>query len=345
VAVQSELRPTVAALGRAWLAGTVLLTLGAFAVTIALAPPAGAPPGRALQWLLFVGSSVHVATTAWFLTVREVRAHARAHPQRYVVAPIALVGAAAVVAALVPSAASTWLLLAFFAWQFFHIQKQNVGMVALAGVSHGVGSAGRAERIAIMAAGLAGITGLLANPELLQLSVDPHLRLLFPLAACGFAIAVAGGIVVLWQRPAPSRPVAFVAVYLASLLFFAPVFVFQSPYAAVAGITIAHGYQYLLIMGLLAGARRPGRSTLVSLAVLVNLGLVGGAALNLASHLHSGGPAGRAVFGAYLGLVMTHFVIDAGLWRLRDEFPRTFLTERLPYLLGSARPADRSRAG
>ena len=30
---------------------------------------------------------------------------------------------------------------------------------------------------------------------------------------------------------------------------------------------------------------------------------------------------------------MAHFVIDAGLWRLRDEFPRTFLRERLPYLL------------
>jgi hypothetical protein len=31
---------------------------------------------------------------------------------------------------------------------------------------------------------------------------------------------------------------------------------------------------------------------------------------------------------------MAHFVIDAGIWRLRDEFPRQFLTSRLPYLLG-----------
>jgi hypothetical protein len=30
---------------------------------------------------------------------------------------------------------------------------------------------------------------------------------------------------------------------------------------------------------------------------------------------------------------MAHFVIDAGLWRLRDEFPRTFLRDSLPYLL------------
>jgi hypothetical protein len=30
---------------------------------------------------------------------------------------------------------------------------------------------------------------------------------------------------------------------------------------------------------------------------------------------------------------VAHFVIDAGLWRLRDEFPRRFRTERLPFLL------------
>jgi hypothetical protein len=31
---------------------------------------------------------------------------------------------------------------------------------------------------------------------------------------------------------------------------------------------------------------------------------------------------------------MTHFVIDGRLWRLRDEFPRRWLAERIPQLLG-----------
>jgi hypothetical protein len=42
----------------------------------------------------------------------------------------------------------------------------------------------------------------------------------------------------------------------------------------------------------------------------------------------------------FLGAVMAHFVIDAGLWRLRDEFPRLFLTSRLPFLI----PPPGSRA-
>jgi hypothetical protein len=34
--------------------------------------------------------------------------------------------------------------------------------------------------------------------------------------------------------------------------------------------------------------------------------------------------------------VMAHFVIDAGLWRLRDPFPRAFLASRVPSLLPGA---------
>ncbi len=71
----------------------------------------------------------------------------------------------------------------------------------------------------------------------------------------------------------------------------------------------------------------------IRLAVLCNVALLGGAALERASHLHGGAPAERLLFGAYLGAVMAHFVIDAGLWRLRDPFPRAFLARHVPSLV------------
>jgi hypothetical protein len=71
-------------------------------------------------------------------------------------------------------------------------------------------------------------------------------------------------------------------------------------------------------------------------AVFLNIGLIGGIALNLMSHLHNTAWPVRALYGAYLGAVMAHFVIDAGLWRLRDEFPRKFLRDSLPFLLARA---------
>ncbi|HEY1486559.1 MAG TPA: hypothetical protein VGF84_10670 [Micromonosporaceae bacterium] len=324
-----------------WLVGTVALTAGAFVVAIALAPAANAQPTRALEWLLFVGSSVHVASTGWFYAVPEVRAHMRTHRGRYVIAPLALVLATAATALLLPSHLFTWLLLGFFGWQFFHFQKQNLGMAALAGIAYGAGSVTPAERRALVVAGLAGTAGLLVHPELLQVTVDAQVRFLFPIAAVVFTVAVIAGGVLIARRSV--RPATFVAVYLLSLVFFGPVFVFASPYAAVAGLTIAHGCQYLLIVGLVADARgvttvampAPGRRA-ISLLVLLNLALIGGLALNAASHLHGGDAPARMLYGAYLGAVMAHFVIDAGLWRLRDEFPRTFLRDSLPYLL--ARP-------
>jgi hypothetical protein len=81
-----------------------------------------------------------------------------------------------------------------------------------------------------------------------------------------------------------------------------------------------------------AGGPRRGRR-LLRLATLCNVALIGGAALSAASHLHDSDAIGRFAFGAYLGVVMAHFVIDAGIWRMRDPFPRQFMATHLPQLV------------
>ena len=65
---------------RAWLWTSALVTLGALAAGAVLAPPATASPVPALIWLLFLGSSVHVAATGYLFTLPGVRAHATAQP-------------------------------------------------------------------------------------------------------------------------------------------------------------------------------------------------------------------------------------------------------------------------
>ena len=88
------------------------------------------------------------------------------------------------------------------------------------------------------------------------------------------------------RRPAADRPAGFCAMYLMALLFPLPIFVFRSPYAAVGGMTIAHGFQYLLLVGLVAAGNRRGTSRWLRLAVFATIALVGGALLSGASHLH-----------------------------------------------------------
>jgi len=321
---------------RAWLWLTIALTAGAFTVAAALAPPASAAPGRGLAWVLFVGSSAHVASTGWLYTLGDVRSYTASRPLRLRWVPAALLLSGALAAALLPPARFAWLLLPFFGWQFLHFAKQNLGMVALAASCADVVSPRPAERRALLAAATAGIGGLIARPALLQLRVDPRLGALFPLAAAAFGVAVVAGVALLMRRPPAQRPAGFTVMYVMALLFSVPVFVFGSPYAAVGGMTAAHGMQYLLLLGLVA-AGSGGR--LVRVAVLGNVALLGGAVLERASHLHGAAPAERLLFGAYLGAVMAHFVIDAGLWRLRDPFPRAFLARRVPYLVSSLPPA------
>jgi hypothetical protein len=325
----------------------VTLTLGAFAAAIALAPPASAPPASGLVWLLFVGSSVHVASTGWLYTLPDVREYARQRPARLILWPAALVVMSGAAAAVVPPATLAWCLLPYYAWQFFHFQKQNLGLAALAASSRRISSLRPAERRAIMTAGYAGIAGLIAHPGLLQLRTGvPGLSRLYPAAAAVFGGAVVAGLAAAARRPRGEGPAWFGVVYLISLGFFLPVFVFPSPYAAVGGMTIAHGLQYLLLLGLVAAGRPQAAGRITRLAVLANIALVGGAILSAASHLHgAAATAGRVAFGAYLGAVMAHFVIDATLWRLRDPFPRAFLAARVPGLLPDRVPAaDGSRA-
>ena len=326
---------------RVWLAATVTATVAAAVAAVALAPPRSAPAPEGLAFLLFVGSSVHVASTAWFYTVPDVRAYMRQHKARYVWCPFALITGAGAIAFVLPPPVLDWLLLPYFGWQFFHYQKQNLGVAALAAASHGAGSLRRNERRALIAAGLAAVAGLLARPSLLQLPVRPITPFLFPIALLVFIGSVAVGLGCLAVRRPMQRPPGFCAAYLTSLVFCLPVFLFSSPYAAVAGLTIAHGLQYLTLMGLVAAGGQRGTGRIVQIAALCNIALFGGALLSEASDQLTARPEVRVLFGLFLGAVMAHFVIDAGLWRMREAFPRAFLGSRLPYLV----PAPASPPG
>lgn len=330
-------------LARTWPWATAGLTAAALASAIVLAPSAGSPPVRALTWLLFTGSSVHVASTGYLLTVPAVRAYARAHPVRCWLMPAALITGAATVAAVIGPDAFQWLLLPYFGWQFYHYQKQNLGLAALAAAAGRLRPLATSERWPLLATGWSAAGALITRPGLLGLRLTPVARPAFAVALAVCLVAAAAGVTALARRPAAERGPGFSLVYLLALTFPVPVFVFSSPYAAIGGLTIAHGVQYLLLVSVVAaGPVRPGR-TLRFLA-LANIALIGGAALSAASHLHDAAAPGRLPFGAYLGVVMAHFVLDAGLWRMRDPLARTFLTAHLAFLRSPSR-ADPAAAG
>jgi hypothetical protein len=158
----------------------------------------------------------------------------------------------------------------------------------------------------------------------------------------GYLLVLVAGVCLLLLRRR-GQPVSASAMYVTALLFPLPIFVFTSPYAAVGGMTVAHGLQYLMLMALVARgpasmkAIRPTESGRAGLAVMCAIALVGGVALSATSHLHlSSSSILRGVFGLYLGIVCAHFVVDARLWRLSRPFPRAFLGSRIAFLSHSA---------
>lgn len=257
--------------------------------------------------------------------------------RRMIVLPLGLIICCAASGFLVPSTSLGWLLLPFFAWQFHHFQKQNLGLVVMFAASAGVTRPQKFERRSILLAGTSGMVALIANPALLQLDIYGPVGFGTALAVWGYVAVLVTGLLLFLRRPSRQRPPSFCAIYLSALLFPLPIMIFRSPYAAVGGMTIAHGLQYLMLMALVARGSGAGRSTGRSVPSLCGIALIGGSALSLTSHLHvSNAALLRGLFGVYAGLVCAHFLVDARLWRLSLPFPRAFLGSRIPYLLPQA---------
>jgi hypothetical protein len=327
--------------------GSVGITVGVSVVVVLLAQTKSASATDLLGGLIVFGYTGHVASTAWLARFPELRAMTRHRPVRLLVIPAFLVVGVCVAACLVSSSARPWLLLSFFVWQFHHFQKQNLGLTTMSARAYGVATLGRVERRALLVAGASGIAALVAHPTLLDLRPGYRLAWLFLFAGALWIGSVLTGLMAMSRRPRADRPTALLLCYASGLLFFGPAFVFRSPYEAVAPLVIAHGVQYLWLLGTMAADRSPSEPSvgvgrrIRALTMLGCVVLAGGLILSLLSGLHASRSDGvKLLYGLYLGIVMTHFVVDATLWRGRDRWSRRFLATRIPFLAVRADASD-----
>ena len=130
-------------LGRAFPWLVVAVTVSSVLAVDAWAPRDRLLPSAGLAWLLFVGSSVHVAATATLFAFSEVRGYARQRPRRFIAFPLGCLVVSIAADATLPREVSARLLLVFFGWQFWHYQKQNLGLAALAASATGAPRLGR----------------------------------------------------------------------------------------------------------------------------------------------------------------------------------------------------------
>jgi len=284
--------------------------------------------------LLWIGSQAHVASSLFFYGDPEARRFMlRERPGRFVVAPIAcIVGmpASLMLAASLPRGTIKQNLVftiigAYWVWQAHHYTRQNHGVLAFLARAERTRPS-EAEMRAIKLSGLGGILGILPLLGGFTTSAYGALGTLMYFAAFGL---IAAGWVVWLRGRSEAAPSTLRTVTMAVLLlFYVPILFFDDVFPAVMGFATAHGLQYLLFMGFVSQGAGPRRGVNWWGAALLVASAVGGGLL--LRYFAKG--ADGAFYGVALGLVMAHFVIDAGMWRLREAFPRQYVTARFPFL-------------
>jgi hypothetical protein len=284
---------------------------------------------RLLVVLNFIGANFHVATTGWFYTDAEMRPHFRAHPWRYLIVPVALIAGSALAFEFVPAPLRGWLLLGFLSWQLWHYQKQNVGLLSFVAAGTGSGPLSVWERRTLMLSAVAAILGFFSLNPIGLPGLSTEFAWAHRLGGLVYLLSPIALAITLVKVPALRRSPLRLCFLIIGAAFFLPTYLFDNATSATLGYAIAHGLQYLVFMGVVALKRRP----LVSLAVMAAIGAAGAVLLNAGIMAPDAGlPWGNALYGAFVGTVMAHFVLDAGIWRLREPFQRKYVRERFAFV-------------
>jgi hypothetical protein len=281
--------------------------------------------------LSFIGNNFHVAASSWFFTDREMRGHFRQHPRRYFIVPALLIVGCALLFQFADKPLRSWTLAAFFAWQLWHYQKQNVGVLSFVAAGTGSGPLSVWERRTLAAAAVAGILGFFSLAQIGLGDWASQFAALHQLGAVAylavpvlFAIAVA-------KTPALAANRLRLGFLALGASFFLPTYLFDDPMSATLGYALAHGLQYVVFMGIVSVRRK---APIASLVTLLGLSVLGALLLNAAIRAPDTAdiPYGLAIYGIFVGTVMSHFVLDAGIWRLREPFQRGYMRERFAFV-------------
>lgn len=280
----------------------------------------------------------HVLSTLWFGADPEYAPVVRAHRWRM----IAALGVIPVVAAAVAVAdrrASAWLYAAFLVWQAHHYNRQNYGVMAFAAANDRLGALPRDINTILTLTTVAGALGMVTLPTIYPrglplLPFQTATAVVVGRWAAGACFAAAAGVTarLLWREERVRRSPTVIVFLGLSGVFFLPSLLPGAQQAAFWPYAMAHGAQYLVIMGVTA-KRAPHAWTRVA-GVLAFATAVGVAALQLP----------RLVLAqAYMGVVVWHFLADARLWRLRDPTVRAIVRRRFDFLFSPSGWAEGPR--
>lgn len=295
--------------------------------------------------LLFLGTA-HVPATLIFYTDKEFSRIITDHKLRYVYTPLFLTVATGLMFAFLNAIGQAFILLIYWSWQAFHYGRQNIGVYAFASIAQTGMAPRRLEKLAI---DLGTILGILGTFKVLGVTVAPsYLHAIFnQLYQLGY-LAFAGVLIfslVVYLKFYRYTTIFKTIFFFTSVFFFFPIFISTDTNIAFLSYAIAHGLQYITFMTVISTNFNPKdqpaltayRSIWKLLIIIVVLGFVFWRIGDLKqmeivknNWIYSAGA--DFLFGSVLGATMSHFVVDAGAWKLSMAQQRAFVTKRFNFI-------------
>ena len=282
--------------------------------------------------LLFLLSTMHVGLSAFFYSDKMYRSVTVEKWGYYIAFPLIVIVLLGGIAMTFPTSGIIYIVIFYHAWLLFHYGRQNYGILAFVAAATQTGRPLAFEKIALH---LAPIGGILASYSVLAQAKDSvlsgQLNLLFNLGAIltfiAIVCAVIGAGMALRSHGNLRRPLTL----LIMSCFFVPTFFFSNFTQAIMGYAIAHAVQYFVFMTFLAAGTK-NRPPIMSLFVLLFSMLAVWIIILITREKSIFGEYQNFVAGAAIGLVIWHFIMDAGFWKLSVPWQREQVRQRLDFL-------------
>jgi len=310
-------------------------------LTVTLLPLLSLPVLASIQFPLYDGSFLlglailaggvgHVASTASAYADRDVREVMRPMPGRFYALPVIMLLITAVAIFWGESAPLTnnmiaGMFLLHLLWLHYHYQKQNYGLVAFAAASHGQRVPHQLAWILLLPA-LAGCLAVM--PTLMNIAFEdvtfwrPFSNAMGWLSITAYITGVIAMVFIISRAPSAFMQPRTAMFTASAFFFFLPAMLLSDVEYAFWSYALAHGFQYLLMVFILA---RGSKISIFHIAAFIAAVIGGGL------FLHKLG-GNNALFACGILLTWVHFIVDARLWKMSEAGPRKLIRERFAFL-------------
>jgi len=330
--------------------GMILITLAPFAVLPLLFADSYHPgDGFSPHLSLLLIANLHISITALFFSIKDYEPILMANKRRYFFLPLATVFSLIGLHIFLPKTYHIWIWVVFSAWQNWHFGRQNMGIHSFISRAEGFKAPSTTENLLI---GVGIVCGILAFYPLAfptDNNAFPFFVMIkeWSLFLFGF-VSVSGLILIIVQRQHFNfRKASF---FMTSIMFFGVLYISNKPAIAFWTFGLSHALQYITFMTIIGFRSQHrfvkktaicgGRFATFLFSGLFMLMVLGGLGLTIQSELgtwlgqHFTTWGAHAVTGLFMGVVVSHFLIDADAWRLRHKPQRKIIFDKFSFALG-----------